>query len=266
MTFLAWWKTWPKLKGFSVTSNDREEKTSRLESSATELFWFRIFWKSYCWLFRNPGRKPPAILGSFVLTFEWKRSSSENLLSDHNRSRILRLVQLKAVEVVGLAVICASFSMAIMPPVRSPRFPQGVPWASPVMKQKILEGNSHASFAVTLIETAEEHSLEKTHEWLPMWNHYKGCGVCANATGLMFRWGEITQCSRSRGLQLQNPIPKHLQTWLRWLVVHRLVGRRRSWTLPVAAEHLHCVLEKLQTQALGWTEVPGIFRWSLLRC
>ncbi len=47
--------------------------------------------------------------------------------------------------------------MAITPPVRSPRFPRGVPWAPRTMKQKIAEGNSHSDFAVLVINAVEEH-------------------------------------------------------------------------------------------------------------
>lgn len=113
-------------------------------------------------LFTGRGGVARALLklgAPFVVTFEWKRSASEDLLQDDNRKRIFRLVELRAVEVIGLAVICASFSMAITPPVRSPRFPRGVPWAPSSMKQKISEGNSHADFAADLLDCAEDHGV-----------------------------------------------------------------------------------------------------------
>ena len=111
-------------------------------------------------LFTGRGGVARALLrfgAPWVVTFEWKRSASEDLLQSGNRRRIVRLIELRAVEVVGLAVICASFSMAITPPVRSPRFPRGVPWAPRSMKQKIAEGNSHSDFASTVIESVEDN-------------------------------------------------------------------------------------------------------------
>ena len=112
-------------------------------------------------LFTGRGGVARALLrfgAPFVVTFEWKRSASEDLLQQSNRTRIIRLIELRAILVVGLAVICASFSMAITPPVRSPRFPRGVPWASRAMRQKIADGNSHSDFAVVVIECVEEHN------------------------------------------------------------------------------------------------------------
>lgn len=114
-------------------------------------------------LFTGKGGVAKALLRSgapFVVTFEWIRSADEDLLSNVNREKILRLIQLKAILLVGLAVICSSFSVAITPPVRSRRYPRGVPWASAAMKQKIKDGNSHADFAGDVIDNCEEHGAD----------------------------------------------------------------------------------------------------------
>lgn len=105
-------------------------------------------------LFTGVGGVARALLRSgapFVVTFEWKRSAGEDLLHESNRSRIVRLIELKAVLLVGMAVICSSFSVAITPPVRSNRYPRGVPWAPRTMRDKIRTGNSHSDFAGLLI-------------------------------------------------------------------------------------------------------------------
>ena len=96
----------------------------------------------------------------FVVTFEWKRSASEDLLRDSNRSKILRLVELRAVLVVGIAVICSSFSVAIAPPIRTSRYPRGVPWAPASMRAKIKDGNSHSDFCGLLILRCEDHGVD----------------------------------------------------------------------------------------------------------
>lgn len=128
-------------------------------------------------LFTGTGGVARALLKSgapFVVTFEWKRSVDEDLLQGHNRSRIVRLLELKAVLVVGLAVICASFSVAITPPVRSRsrRYPRGVPWASKTMRLKIKDGNSHSDFAALLIRLCKQFGIvfwlenpDSSHIW-----------------------------------------------------------------------------------------------------
>ena len=55
----------------------------------------------------------------WVVTFEWSRSSSEDLLDETVRDKIRRLLLFGAVLTLGLAPICASFSTAITPAVRS---------------------------------------------------------------------------------------------------------------------------------------------------
>ena len=95
----------------------------------------------------------------FVVTFEWQRSATEDLLLDENRKKILQLVRLRAVLVVGSALICASFSRAITPAVRTLRYLRGVPWMSAVMKVKVTAGNSHSDFAAVLIDTCIEFDV-----------------------------------------------------------------------------------------------------------
>ena len=95
----------------------------------------------------------------WVLTFEWKRSASEDLLKDEVRRKIVRLIELKAFETVGMAPICASFSPAVTPPVRTVRFPRGKPGLSTAMRKKIKEGNSHGDFMLVLIGLCTAYEL-----------------------------------------------------------------------------------------------------------
>ena len=73
----------------------------------------------------------------FVLCFEWKRSSSENLLEESNRTKIRRLLILKAFKLYGSAIICSSFSRAITPAVRSKRYPRGIRFMRRSVKKKV---------------------------------------------------------------------------------------------------------------------------------
>lgn len=99
----------------------------------------------------------------FVVSFEWCRSVEEDLLKEKNREKIRMLIRLKAVLLLGSAVICSSFSIAITPPIRSARFVRGVPWMKQGFKQKVRDGNSHSDFMAELLVLGEEVGV---HFWL----------------------------------------------------------------------------------------------------
>ena len=82
----------------------------------------------------------------WCLSFEIKRSSKEDLLDKDVQRKILVLIHCKVVALVGSAIVCRSFSIAVTPPVRSSRFPRGVPWMSLNMKPKVKEGNVMSDF------------------------------------------------------------------------------------------------------------------------
>ena len=91
----------------------------------------------------------------WVLTYEWKRSAAEDLLDPSVRDTIRRLLKGGAFKSLSMAPICASFSMAVTPAIRSTRFPRGLPKVSPAMRQKLKQGNSHLDFMLELIEIAD---------------------------------------------------------------------------------------------------------------
>ena len=91
----------------------------------------------------------------WILTFDWVRSPQENLLDAGLREKLLKLITLRAFLVVGSAIICSSFSKAVTPAVRSPRYPRGLPNIRSTMKRKVLDGNSHADFAAEVISLVE---------------------------------------------------------------------------------------------------------------
>eukprot|EP00435_Cladocopium_sp_Y103_P020708 s2227_g5.t1 len=95
----------------------------------------------------------------WVLTFDWKRSESENLLNEELRDELLGFAKAGAFAAFGLAPICASMSRAITPAVRSRRWPRGIPGMSDNMKQKVGDGNTHASFCLAII------TLALLHDW-----------------------------------------------------------------------------------------------------
>lgn len=95
----------------------------------------------------------------WVLSFEIKRDSKENLLCKDLQRDLLRLVELGAISSVGLAPVCASFSRAVTPEVRSRRWPRGCPWVKGEMLHKLQEGNQHSDFCGTMIQTCLAHGV-----------------------------------------------------------------------------------------------------------
>lgn len=95
----------------------------------------------------------------WVLSFEILRGSDENLLDAGLQRSLLLLISLKAFDLVGSAIVCRSFSIAVTPPVRSPQFPRGVPWMSRNMKEKVREGNQMADFQSLLHEDCEIYDV-----------------------------------------------------------------------------------------------------------
>ena len=91
----------------------------------------------------------------WVLCFEWKRSSEENLLLASNQNLVRELLIGGAILSLSMAPICASFSMSVTPAVRDHRFPRGKPNLSANMRVKVADGNRHHDFTTELAETSQ---------------------------------------------------------------------------------------------------------------
>ena len=92
----------------------------------------------------------------WVLTFEWKRSSNENLLLPDLRDKLVRLIELGAFGSVSMAPVCASFSRAITPAVRSRAKPRGLSGLTANMRRKVKDGNSHADFCLMILDLCDK--------------------------------------------------------------------------------------------------------------
>ena len=95
----------------------------------------------------------------WVLTYEWNRSASEDLLQDGVRKKITEMMGLGCFYTMGAAPICSSFSVAITPPVRSKTYPRGLPGVRASMRLKLQQGNSHNDYVKDLVELAELHGV-----------------------------------------------------------------------------------------------------------
>ena len=95
----------------------------------------------------------------WVLTFEWNRSTSEDLLQREFKEKIIKMMRLQCFLSFGAALICSSSSVALTPPVRSQRYPRGMPGLRPSMREKVRDGNSHSDFVKDAVEVAEEEKM-----------------------------------------------------------------------------------------------------------
>ena len=91
---------------------------------------------------------------SWSLTFDIKNHPREDLLSAPLQVVILNLLTRKAFCAMASGPVCASFSTAITPPVRSLAYPEGVPWCSDLQKEKNCRGNDMLKFVLKASEAA----------------------------------------------------------------------------------------------------------------
>ena len=206
----------------------------------------------------------------WVLTFEWNHSAAEDLLQPEVKEKIMRMVQIGCFKTFGAAPICSSFSVAVTPPVRSCRFPRGIPGLRHSMRQKVSEGNSHNDFVSDLVTQAESDGLfyfvenPDTSWW---WRQKKWKRWRSSASESLFRfcfcrfgtaWRKATRAAtntRLKGVRMMCTCKKpHIQ--LRGM--HPM--KKIPWTL-VAQPYprgLCRLLAAALCQAAGWCKVERL--------
>ena len=254
------------------------EAVDMLENFPKDQFFFR----EGVLFFREPG-SPDLYSGKYgvakqmiahgapwVLTFEWNHSATEDLLKPEVKKKILRMVKIGCFKTFGAAPICSSFSVAVTPPVRSCRFPRGIPGLRHSMRQKVSEGNSHNDFVYDLVIEAESDGVfyfvenPDTSWWWRQrkWKRWRHSGsenlfrfcFCRFGTA----WRKATRAAtntRLKGVRMMCTCRKpHLQ--LRGM--HPV--RRIPWTL-VAQPYprgLCRLLAAALCQAAGWCKVERL--------
>ena len=86
------------------------------------------------------------------MTFDILHHEDEDLYDEKVQLKLERLIQLQAFLSVGAAPVCASFSSAITPPIRSNEFPYGIPELNPTMQHKVDLGNNSLHWLVSIFE------------------------------------------------------------------------------------------------------------------
>ena len=88
---------------------------------------------------------------TWILTVDILDGPQCDLLDGATRSRIEKLLKVGACLCFSAAPICASFSTATTPAVRSPLEPRGIQPIRPGMVKKIADGNSHSQWLALMI-------------------------------------------------------------------------------------------------------------------
>jgi len=219
----------------------------------------------------------------WVLTFDWCRSVDEDLLDEGLREKLRVLLRGGAFLSLGMAPICASFSRAVTPPVRSCRYPRGRPGLSPAMRRKVADGNSHSDFCIELIDICIAGGISYFLEnpdtsWLwqlKSYKAYRDAGspdifrLCFCRFGTPWRKAtRIATSTRLRGLRMMCQCSKRHFALRGFSSLHK-----KMWTK--VAEPYPCGLSRLLAISLccqaGWCEqkrlnVGGCSRCRTLRC
>ena len=91
----------------------------------------------------------------WVLSFEILRSQKEDLLDPGLQDLIKFLLEEDVFGSVMMAPVCSSYSVAVTPPVRSRRFPRGLPGLRLTMRKKVKTGNHHSDFVIDIVAICE---------------------------------------------------------------------------------------------------------------
>ena len=92
------------------------------------------------------------LTGRWVLTYDIKGSSEQDLLDPDVQDEIRELVRSGSVLGVGAAPVCTSLSRTITPAWRSTSFPTGIPGLLPHQQLKVDQGNSFAAFVAEIAQ------------------------------------------------------------------------------------------------------------------
>lgn len=97
---------------------------------------------------------------TWSLTFDLKHDPGENLLSAPLQRVIINLLTRNAFVAMACGPVCASFSTAVTPPVRTTEYPEGVPWCSELQQRKNIDGNNMLDFVLRAVRVAIIHHVK----------------------------------------------------------------------------------------------------------
>ena len=197
-------------------------------------------------------RQISKMFGVWVLTFEIEHGPEQNLLDSELQDLILELIDSGAILGAGAAPECASFSRAVVPPVRDAAHPWGFSDLSRNMELKVARGNAHGLFVLRVITKCVEAGLAYWVEnpdgsFLWLLPPYLASGLCTFQSSFRFDMCRFGAAWRKRTRVLTN-------TYLR--------GIREL----CAGSHSHIQLRGRSAQhGMAWTRVAQTYPLGLAK-
>ena len=144
--------------------------------------------------------------GQWVLTYDIKNSSRENLLCAEIQKEIELLIEADCFHSLGAGPVCASFSRAVRPAVRSRLCPYGLPQMTEAMQKKVEQGNVFAVWLAALTSMAYRKNLIIWIEnpWLSFLWDLDEWQTIASLSGFGFFLVDYTADSEHRGENVQS--------------------------------------------------------------
>ena len=97
--------------------------------------------------------------GRWVLCYDLKHAARENLLDESIRTEVEAVLLAGCFTTLTAGPVCASFSRAVCPAVRSKEFPLGLADLTDNMRAKVAEGNSFATWVARLLTLALDRAM-----------------------------------------------------------------------------------------------------------
>ena len=171
-----------------------------------------------------------------MLTFDIAHHASENLLDQKVQDLSHKLVSFSAFLSVGAGPVCASFSRAVRPPVRTKDCPTGLDGISENMQEKVTVGNAMSRWLAGFIHLVHSFGI---------------CWWVENPAG-SYLWWQPEWVDLVRSLSL-----KFFTThYCRWGTPWR--KRTRFLTsASIAGETLLCRCERPHVRLVGYSKSRG---------
>lgn len=174
--------------------------------------------------------------GHWVLTFDVAHHASENLLDPSVQDFLASLVEAAAFLSVGAGPVCASFSRAVRPPVRTKECPTGLADLTDNMREKVQVGNAMSQWLAAFIALVHAHGI---------------CWWVENPAGSYLWWQpEWVRLITTLGLRF------FTTDYCRWGTPWRKRTRFLTNT-SVAGETLLCQCERPHIQLVGYSKSRG---------
>ena len=190
--------------------------------------------------------------GRWVLTYDILHSPTEDLLDESVQRHITEMVEAGCFLSLTAGPVCASFSRAVRPPVRSAQLPEGLAGITENMKLKVAVGNAMATWLAVLVERVLELGL-------PFW--------VENPAG-SFLWLQPAWRRLVEKYELDSMLTDYCRWGTAWRKRTRFLGR-----FSAAGSRYLCICNRKHVRLVGysaehkccWTKAAEAYPRSLAK-